>query len=182
MIGLSPFQDAVARLFFSLPSANGFVLAGGGALLANGLSSRPTRDLDFFSIDPAAVVDDACDALIEALAAVEVEVYPRRRTTDFARLHLVGVEELVVDLCVDSVPVRPPVHSPVGPTFSTEDLGGRKLLALYSRAEARDFVDVFHLAALLDRDLMIDIAAMVDLRFDERVLADMFRKIGRAHV
>jgi hypothetical protein len=31
-----------------LPASDGFLLAGGGALLASGLSVRPTRDLDFF--------------------------------------------------------------------------------------------------------------------------------------
>ena len=31
---LTPFQLEVARLFFSLPAAQGFLLAGGAALLA----------------------------------------------------------------------------------------------------------------------------------------------------
>jgi len=46
--GLTEFQVEVSRLFFSLPASDGFLLAGGGALLASGLSQRPTRDLDFF--------------------------------------------------------------------------------------------------------------------------------------
>ena len=45
---LSPFQRAVAQAFFELPEARGFLLAGGGALLATGLTVRPTKDLDFF--------------------------------------------------------------------------------------------------------------------------------------
>jgi hypothetical protein len=48
MNGLTDFQAEVARLFFSLPAADGFLLAGGGALLASGLTTRPTEDLDFF--------------------------------------------------------------------------------------------------------------------------------------
>jgi hypothetical protein len=48
MSGLTPFQEDVARLFFSLPASDGFLLAGGGALLATGLSTRPTEDRDFF--------------------------------------------------------------------------------------------------------------------------------------
>jgi len=46
--GLTEFQADVARLFFSLPASEGFLLAGGGALLASGLTTRPTEDLDFF--------------------------------------------------------------------------------------------------------------------------------------
>lgn len=48
MRDLSQFQAEVARTFFSLPASDGYVLAGGGALLADGLSHRPTEDLDFF--------------------------------------------------------------------------------------------------------------------------------------
>jgi hypothetical protein len=39
MNGLTEFQTEVTRLFFSLPASDGFLLAGGGALLG-GLSSR----------------------------------------------------------------------------------------------------------------------------------------------
>jgi Nucleotidyl transferase AbiEii toxin, Type IV TA system len=46
---LSPFQLEVARLFFALPASQGFLLAGGAALLAQHLTARPTEDLDFFT-------------------------------------------------------------------------------------------------------------------------------------
>jgi hypothetical protein len=46
MSGLTDFQIEVARLFFGLPASDGFLLAGGGALLASGLTTRPTHDLD----------------------------------------------------------------------------------------------------------------------------------------
>ena len=48
MSGPSAFQIEVARMFFSLPASDGFLLAGGGALLASGLTIRATKDLDFF--------------------------------------------------------------------------------------------------------------------------------------
>lgn len=53
---LTDFQLEVARLFFSLPASSGFVLAGGAALLAQHLTSRPTRDLDFFTDRQAGIV------------------------------------------------------------------------------------------------------------------------------
>lgn len=46
---LSAFQSEVARLFFALPASQGFLLAGGAALLAQHLTARPTEDLDFFT-------------------------------------------------------------------------------------------------------------------------------------
>lgn len=55
-VPLTDFQLEVARLFFSLPASEGFVLAGGAALLAQHLTSRPTQDLDFFTHEQADVV------------------------------------------------------------------------------------------------------------------------------
>lgn len=45
---LTDFQIEVAQLCSSLPASGGFLLAGGAALLAQGLTARPTQDLDFF--------------------------------------------------------------------------------------------------------------------------------------
>ena len=47
--GLTAFQVEVAQLFFALPASAGFLLAGGAALVAQHLTSRPTHDLDFFT-------------------------------------------------------------------------------------------------------------------------------------
>lgn len=63
---LSQFQLEVAKLFFSLPASKGFLLAGGAALIAQHLSLRPTRDLDFFTGRQAADVFAARDELVAA--------------------------------------------------------------------------------------------------------------------
>jgi hypothetical protein len=58
---LTDFQIEVAHLFFSLPASDGFLPAGGGALLAQGLTVRPTQDLDFFTQPDAGEVGLARD-------------------------------------------------------------------------------------------------------------------------
>lgn len=63
-LGLDDLQVEVLHLFFSLPESDGFVLAGGAALVAAGLSRRPTRDLDLFT--SSASVTGAGDALESA--------------------------------------------------------------------------------------------------------------------
>ncbi len=60
---LTDFQLEVARLFFSLPASKGFLLAGGAALLAQHLTTRPTEDLDFFTSPEVGHVPAARDAL-----------------------------------------------------------------------------------------------------------------------
>lgn len=64
--GLSDFQVELANLFFSLPESAGFLLAGGGALIAQGIVARPTEDLDFFTSRNLGDVQAASDALIAA--------------------------------------------------------------------------------------------------------------------
>lgn len=137
MTGLTEFQADVARLFFSLPASDGFLLAGGGALLASGLTTRPTEDLDFG--ERGHVVITAARDQFEA--AVAERGWRSRRIQDsgsFVRLHVSGDDEVVVDLAIDSPAGRPPVVSIVGPTFDPEELAGRKLIALFDRAARND--------------------------------------------
>ena len=65
---LSAFQLEVAGLFFALPASQGFLLAGGVALLAQHLTERPAEDLDVFTAPKRGHVPAACDAL-EAAAS-----------------------------------------------------------------------------------------------------------------
>ncbi len=74
---------------------------------------------------------------------------------------------------------RPPVISIVGPTFDPEELAGRKLVALFSRAEARDFADVYVLAQRFDRATLLQRAHEVDPGFDRVVLAEMMSTLDR---
>jgi len=49
---------------------------------------------------------------------------------------------VVTDLAVDTPPDFPASSTAAGPTLAPEELAGRKLLALFGRAAARDFADV----------------------------------------
>jgi hypothetical protein len=177
--GLTDFQADVARLFFSLPASEGFLLAGGGALLASGLTTRPTEDLDFFGERGRADVAAASGQLEVAVAGrgwISVRV---QDSETFVRLHLHGDGEVLIDIAIDAAAGHPPVVSIVGPTFEPEELAGRKLAALFGRAEARDFADVFVLAQHFGRAMLLERAAEVDLGFDHSVLAEMMRTLDR---
>jgi hypothetical protein len=72
----------------------------------------------------------------------------------FCRLLVHGPEDLLVDIALDSAPGRPATVSLVGPTFAIEELAGRKVAALFDRAAARDFVDVYMLAQRFSKDTL----------------------------
>ena len=59
------------------------------------------------------------------------------------------------------------------------ELAGRKLLALFGRAEARDFADVYVLAQRFGKDFLLCQAAELDAGFDRGVLAQMLGTLGR---
>lgn len=174
---LTAFQMEVAHVFFALPASEGFVVAGGAALIANELTARPTCDLDFFRSTPDVL---AARDEFEAAAAERGWTVTRVRDSEsFVRLQIDGSDTVLVDLCLDSAPIRPPVDTQVGPTFAPEELAGRKLIALLGRAEARDFADVFALLAYFPKEQLLDVAAELDTGFSRSMLAEMFRSIER---
>lgn len=179
MSGLTEFQVEVSRLFFSLPASDGFLLAGGGALLASGLSTRPTRDLDFFGEQGRANVSKMCQQFLVAASDKGWKCNVIQSGDSFARIHLIGSDEVLVDIAIDVAARHLPVVTIVGPTFSTEELAGRKLLALYDRAEARDFVDVFILCEKFGKDLILVRAAEIDGSIERSSLAEMMGAISR---
>src|SRR5580692_7211693 len=144
---LSAFQLEVARLFFTLPASQGFLLARGAALLAQHLTARPTEDLDFFTSPERGQVLTACDAL-ETAAHQRGWTAQRIHESDaFCRIVLRSADAgVLVDLAVNAPPDLPASATPAGPTLAPEELAGHKLLALFDRAAARDFADVYVLA------------------------------------
>ena len=124
MTELSGFQQEIARLFFSLQSSHGFVLAGGGALLASGLSNRPTQDLDFFGSPGQVSVSLALGQFLDAIQQQNWEYKLLGDTNDFARVRVIGSTELIVDLAIDVAPRFPVAQTPVGPVFSPLELAG----------------------------------------------------------
>jgi hypothetical protein len=177
---LSPFQVEVGRLFFAQPQSEGFLLSGAAGLVAQQLTARPTHDLDLFTSVHGASVPAARDAFELAARARGWVVRRIRDSEQFCRLAVSSADSVViVDLAVDSPPGRPATATVVGPTLAADDLVGRKVAALFSRAEARDFVDVFTLAGSYNRPRLLTLAVEQDAGFDRGVFAQMLRSLAR---
>ena len=138
---LSALQERVARIVAALPEADGLALAGGAALVVMQVVDRATRDPDYFG-PSADEVDRLLPAVESALGAAGLDVRRERVTHWFARLTVADWGEVTeVDLAADAR-IRPVDDGPLGPTLFLEELAADKLLALFDRAQARDFVDV----------------------------------------
>lgn len=179
MAELSRFQKEIARLFFSLQSSHGFVLAGGGALLASGLSNRPTQDLDFFGSPGQVSVSLALGQFLDAILQQKWDFELLSYANDFARVRIVGSAQLIVDIAIDVAPRFPVTQTPIGPVFSPLELAGRKLLALFDRAESRDFVDVYVLSKKFGNQKVFDAATQIEVSLNKQVLANMMNTLQR---
>ena len=153
---LSAFQLEVARLFFALPASQGFLLAGGAALLAQHLTARPTEDLDFFTAAERGHVPAARDALEAAARQRGWSVQRIHDSDTFCRMVIRRADAgVLVDMAVHAPPDLPASSTPAGPTLAPEELAGHKLLALFDRAAARDFADVYVLAHRFGKDVLL---------------------------
>lgn len=137
-------QRAAAALILDVISDAGFALAGSGAIREHGLTGRPTRDVDLFTNDTATEpFAAAVERAIAALADHGHQVVLARSAPQFARLAVTANDgyQFEVDLGVDWR-AHKPVRLQVGPVLALPDAVANKVGALYSRAAARDFLDV----------------------------------------
>jgi len=176
---LTTFQTSIARLFFGIDRSKGYLLGGGGALLAHGLTNRATQDLDFVGSSNTESADAVAGQFVRTVESHGVATQIIQTGDTFARLVVTDDAQLVIDIAVDVPPILNPVTTEAGPTFAPEALAARKLTALFGRAEARDFTDVFTLCHRFPKSLLIEHAKQLDLGFNESELATAIRSIRR---
>jgi hypothetical protein len=134
------FHQQLARIAFDAAADLGLILAGGYAIRAHGLTTRPSRDLDIVTRSPLPLAE-----VTERLAAVYrtsgfranvIEVAPT--TSRFEVID--GTQRCEIDLLKEGIGV--PVILGIGPVLNRDDAVGLKVGALHDRAAHRDFIDI----------------------------------------
>jgi hypothetical protein len=175
---LSALQEQVARIIAALPEADGFALAGGAALIVRGDVERGTRDLDFFGVTPTAV-DRLAPAVERALRENGLDVERVQAGVGFARLIVADAgDRTELDLGADAR-LLPVETGWLAPLLAGEELAVDKVLAVFGRAEARDFVDLLALEPRYGLERLCELAAEKDRGFDIALFADMLRRVAR---
>lgn len=175
---LTPLQEQVARIVASLEEAKDFALAGGAALIARGDVRRETRDLDFFGLT-ADAVDRLVPAVDRALQDAGLAVQHIQVNPGFARLIVESADDRTeLDLAADAR-LFPAERGEPAPMLSAEELAVDKLLALFGRAEARDFVDLMEVERRHGLDRLFRLAGEKDRGFSPSVFADMLARFSR---
>jgi len=170
---LSELQKRVARIISELPEARGFALAGGAALVVHGLTERSTNDLDYFTTAPADV-PTLRRAIEIAVAEAGMTVSALRASEAFVRLEVRdGTAVTLIDLAWDAR-MRPPVATDFGTVLHEDELAADKLLAVFGRAEARDFLDVHGMSQRLGWERLYELANHKDAGLSPERLAESF--------
>lgn len=171
-------QERIARIALSMPGAESLALAGGGAMLAHRLVERPTQDVDMFT--PEDDVTALADALVAVLHRDGLLVVVESQSTTYIRLTVTesSGRACKVELARDAR-IRPPVRLDIGAVLHPEEIAADKMLALFGRAAARDFVDVAALQRRFPAERLLDLAAEKDPGFDRRYFAAALRAVTR---
>ena len=161
---LTPFQERIAAIVAGLDEAEDFALAGGGALIVSGEVDRGTRDLDFFGLTIESV-DRLAPAVERALTRAGMEIVTLQSNQGFVRLVAsMGNERCEIDLAADArlfdIDTDPNI-----PTLTGEELAVDKVLAIFGRAEARDFIDLAAMEPKYDFERLCELAAEKDRGF-----------------
>lgn len=139
-------QDRFLALFFTNALANSFYLTGGTALARFYFHHRESIDLDLFTNQRDADFDAVNRAVLGILQTLTLRIQSQVTTPTF--LQYIVVNDSGVTLKVDLVK-DVPVH--FGATReidglrldSLENIGANKVLAVFGRTDAKDFIDLY---------------------------------------
>lgn len=179
------YHRRLAEISLSAVERFGFVLAGGYAISAHGIGDRPSMDVDLFTVvADASQFTRAMDALEEALGAAGLEVTRTRVRPLFADLevrdHRTGeVSDLQLGMNYRGFP---PHRVEFGPVLDVRDAVAGKMSALWSRGEARDFIDIDAVlgSGRFTPEQVLELAdAQESTPMDRRLLASQMRAAAR---
>jgi len=141
---LNRLERDVLEAFFLLKESESFVLTGGAALAEFHLQHRLSHDLELFTLDEKAFAAAGL-RLPELAEKIDAQIKPIRSLVTLNQsVYVREGAEVKVDLVRDAGPTFGQPHR-VGSVRvdSLENIGANKILALFGRAAARDYIDLY---------------------------------------
>jgi len=181
---LTPLQRQILIAIGQTPLGRSFYLAGGTALAAFYLQHRYSVDLDFFTADPTAIA--RVPPLMQALAQrLGIAITFTRTLNTFLEcfLHGPGGERVEMDFAQDTPYRLEPTRFDNAIQINVDnltDIACNKLSALFDRAEAKDFVDVYFLCQeIFSFEQLVELTKKKHLGIDNYWLAVALRRVEK---
>ena len=180
---VSELHGQVAFIALRAAAGHGFALAGGNALLAHGIITRPTQDVDLFT-DQEHGVEAAADAVESALRGAGFRAEREHGGAGLADIFPgmgeglaewiitgPGGEQMTLQLAYFDR-ARDPVATEIGPVLDVADVAGGTVCALASRVEPRDYADTARMLERYSPAELIGFARSLDPGLTARDFAD----------
>lgn len=180
---LTPLQKAFLEVFFASPIGERFFLTGDTALAAFHLYHRLSDDLDLFTLDDLAL--EAAVRPVEDVAADLGCTMERTRVSQYFQQFFLAHPQQEHPLKIDMVRDFGPQygeHLTDGRIIvdALDNIAANKLLALFGRADIKDFVDLyFILQAGYDFDDLFARAQRKGAGLTRFYLVGMLRQISQ---
>jgi len=142
---MEPRHERIAKIALAAGARYGLALAGGYAVLAHGMGTRPSGDVDLFtSWQHRDEFPELATAVIAALESAGYVVSVPQRAETFVRLTVTDPVAGTAEKVELSAEWRAhdPVQLGIGPVLHADDAVANKVCALFGRALPRDFLDV----------------------------------------
>lgn len=176
---LTPFQRKVLKAFTELEESKAFYLTGGTALSAFYLAHRLSEDFDLFTSEEP-LISIVARKFKSALENLAIHVQEIRSFSSFwEAVAREGAESFKIQLAYDSPYMLSALDEKDGLRIhSFEDIAAGKLLALYGRAEERDFIDIYCIVrdGKISLETLTELAKRKDPGLDEYYLAIAFEQ------
>ncbi len=158
---LTPLQKEFLSLFFNSSVSEFFRLGAGTALAAYYLQHRLSEDLDFFTLDQNLDLHKVNAEVSLIIEKLDLSTHKHVSTPEYVQFILIqeGGESLKIDFVRELGPQfgKPQTINSVF-VDSLENIAVNKVLSLYGRFDAKDFVDLYFLV----RDKELDFFDLVE--------------------
>jgi len=181
---LTVFQNKFLKAFFDTHLKNDFFLTGGTALAEFYLQHRLSDDIDLFTINQKLSFDQANAELLKIINSFGAKIEHQVLGPSFIQYILrIKNSSLKIDVVKDTLPhfgtVKEVNEIRVD---SLENISVGKLLALFGRGDAKDFIDLYFLLKIEKKITLEEIFSMAkkkDFGLEEFYLADMMTKVSQ---
>lgn len=174
-------QDTFLSAFYATRFAKDFYLTGGTALARFYFHHRESVDLDLFTQNQTLDFAQVNQEVI--LISKHFGLTPQKQVVTTSFLQYIYKEGLKVDLVKD-IPVHFGECRKEGEMLidSLENIGSNKVLAIFGRTEAKDFIDLYFILheTTFSLEHLYALATKKDVGITEFYLAYAMDKVGEA--
>ena len=183
---ITPIQEKFLKAFFISPLSSSFFLTGGTALAQYYLKHRKSEDLDLFTLDQKLQFDFVNAEVLKIAKSLNFKIINQVSTGTYIQFIFESNKEILKIDLVKDVPVQFGKIKKVRGVFvdSIENIAVNRLLAIFGRTDAKDFVDLYFILRQEPFDIfeLIELGRQKDGGLEPFIWASLIAEVKRLPV